>query len=986
MNIHRMLTLTAFMLATAMTVSGQTVAEQSKKPATSQRIGDYIESLSNNSDKRGAQRTMQYEPTADGAFRCVNGENRFTRALYGAHTGYRLETSDRPVFAIFVDSKTCRHIRLKATIGGITIDMDKSDWCEAIFKDGMRTYRMRHNAWHDTELCVKALCLTDRDGCLLEFAATNSKDVRIDAEMTGVIGKKLSRNGDIGADKAGVFESDNEILQTTSSSRYILIQGTEFASISDAEAEKLLQNTEKELREMCSRVSFKTPDAYINTLGSALIHAADGAWDGQTWLHGAIGWRTELAGWRAGYLADVLGWHDRARSHFDAYAKSQVTDKPATIPHPTQDASLAMARSDKKWGTQMYSDGYICRKPGRSDIMNHYDMNLNYFDELLWHFQYDADTTYMRKMWPALKLHLEWEKRNFDPDNDHLYDGYCCIWASDALYYSGGAATHASAYNYRGNHLAARIAEIIGEDAEPYRKEAEAILKAMDSRLFVDDHWAECQDLMGLKRVHPEAAIWSEYTPIDCGACSLEQAKSAVDWVTTHIPHINVDDTLQTISTSAWTPYSWSINNVASAEVMNMVLAYFKAGRSREGFKLLKANIMDQMYLGISPGNFGQISFLDAARGECYRDFSDNTGISARAIMQGLFGIVPDALNGRCYIQPGFPEEWDSVEVNTPYLSYKYKKQEGRSFDECFEVEQRFPQHLQIIFREPTDWGKNATANHDLIPAKTDAMALGLGEPTQGKVKRTEVKLDNMFNAEVDDIYRQQYLSPRPPYTTLQIPVQGIGEWCHPLYCPEINDSVYRSLLKDNHIEMAGIKFRSPATGKNIIYNTLWDNYPSETVINIKPQSAKYAYLLMAGSTNHMQSHIDNAEIIATYTDGTTSRMPLVNPQNWCPIEQDYYIDGKAFSLKHGPYGLSSDEQRPYRIALGTTDGEGKALVSRNIGDSLNITEVYGREISGGAAQMLMMPLDGTKRLKSMTLRVLSNDVVIGIMGITLEK
>ena len=165
-----------------------------------------------------------------------------------------------------------------------------------------------------------------------------------------------------------------------------------------------------------------------------------------------------LAGWRAGYLADVLGWNNRARSHFDAYAASQVVNVPPTIPHPSQDSVLNLARAEKKWGTQMYSNGYICRNPNRNDQMHHYDMNLNYIDELMWHFEYDADTAYMRKMWPVITRHLEWEKRNYDPDDDGLYDAYCCIWASDALYYNGGAVTHSSAYNYRANLMASKIA------------------------------------------------------------------------------------------------------------------------------------------------------------------------------------------------------------------------------------------------------------------------------------------------------------------------------------------------------------------------------------------------------------------------------------------------------------------------------------------------------------------------------------------------
>lgn len=129
---------------------------------------------------------------------------------------------------------------------------------------------------------------------------------------------------------------------------------------------------------------------------------------------------------------------------------------------------------------------------------------------------------------------------------------------------------------------------------------------------------------------------------------------------------------LYTLSTTDWLPYDWSINNVAAEEVMHMALAYFQAGRSEEGFSLVKANIMDQAYLGDSPGNFGQISYYDKARGELYRDFSDNTGISARTFIQGLYGIVPDALHGRCILRPGFPAEWKHASISTPYFKYSF--------------------------------------------------------------------------------------------------------------------------------------------------------------------------------------------------------------------------------------------------------------------------------------------------------------------------
>ena len=221
----------------------------------------------------------------------------------------------------------------------------------------------------------------------------------------------------------------------------------------------------------------------------------------------------------------------------------------------------------------------------------------------------------------------------------------------------------------------------------------------------------------------------------------------------------------------------------------------------------------------------------------------------------------------------------------------------------------------------------------------------------------------------MDDIFKNQYLSPRPQTTTLQIPVQGIGEWCHPQLTAEINDSVFRTLIQNGEFVVAGVPFRTPAEGQNIIYTSLWDNYPDAVTLPLKGKASR-AYLLMAGSTNHMQSRIDNGLVIATYTDGTCDTLALRNPDNWCPIEQDYYIDGKAFQAL---------QPRPYRVCLSN------GIVSRDLGEALHIQGVYGREIPGGAAQLLTMSLNPKKRLRSLTLRTLSNDVVIGLMAVTLQ-
>ena len=958
----------------------------------------------------GKPRSSQYYPEGRDIV-CVNGDNRYTRALYGGYTDFRVETSDRPLFATF-SGKNHRNVRFRLKVKGKTIALEQTARCEARYHAGKRSYQLTDPAFGRGTVDVIVLAAPDEEAAVWQFQTHGlPADAVLQCVGCRVKAKSFSRWGDLNADPRDGFDPDAEETDKMTA-EWKVGDGISYAVVAvgadgkyslstpvGAAAQALFDKAMDHHRWLASQIVFDTPDPYINTLGAALMAAADGAWDGEVWLHGAIAWRMPLNGWRAGYLADVLGLPQRARSHFSAYAQSQVANVPPVLPHPAQDPEKGLARAAKTWGSQMYSNGYICRRPHRDDIMHHYDMNLNFIDELLWHFQYEADTTYMRRMWPVLVSHLQWEKRNFDPDDDGLYDGYCCIWASDALYYNSGAVTHASAYNYRAHALAARIAEFIGENPEYFKKEAQKTLEAMNRRLWISQrgHWAEYQDFMGLKRLHTHAALWSIYTPIDCGAASAEMAFRATQYVDSCIPHIPVvidkaapaERHLQTISTSDWLPYEWSINNVAAEEVMHMALAYFLAGRQEEGFNLLKANIMDQAYLGDSPGNFGQVSYYDKARGELYRDFSDNTGISARTFLQGLFGIVPDALNGRCILRPGFPEHWKRASVSTPYFKYSFRRVGNK---EIYEIEQNFAQPLQIVLRQNTGYGyvetvgssekkqtiivkrpKRVGAPKPLVAAeRVDGTAWGNNFDDVQTERLAPVDISRSFNSQVSDIFKNFYLSPRPPYTTLQIPVHGIGDWCHPDRKVTVDESVLRQHADGGVLTVdiaGGIPFRFPQQGRNIVYTSLWDNYPDAVKIPLSG-SASHAYLLMAGSTNHMQSRIDNGVVTVRYTDGSADTLRLCNPHNWCPIEQDYYEDGLAFHAA---------QPRPYRLDFASLRTSRQLMP---MGDRYGYEQRYFEK---GAGIVLDMPLNRSKQLQSLTLRTLSNDIVVGLMAVTLQ-
>jgi len=840
-------------------------------------------------------------------------------------------------------------------------------------------------------------------------------------------------------------------------------------------------------KKIASRVILQTPDEYINPLGSALAIAADGIWEDPSYMHGAIAWRMRLPAWRGAYCADPLGWHNRARLHFSSYALSQVTKIPAGP--LVFDTALHIARQQEKMGNAMFSNGYISRNPGGDIRPHHYDMNLVFIDQLLNHFNYTGDIEYVKKMWPLIQLHLQWEKRNYDADGDGLYDAYAAIWASDALQYSGGGVTHSSAYNYRANKTAAQLAKLIGEGGSMYETEADKILSAMNKNLWLKDKgwFAENKDLMGLQLVHPAAGLWTIYHAIDEGAADAKQQYQMLRYVDNYIPHIPVkinglkDEGYYLLSTTNWQPYTWSINNVGLGENLHTALSYWQASENDNAYKLFKSTLVESMYASASPGGFQQLSFYDAIRGELYRDFADGIGMTARTLTEGLFGILPNALNDKLVIRPGFPADWKFAKLAVPDISIDFKQEKNIT---TFSINQSYNKLLNLSLQLKALKDKVVSVTVNGKPAKWQWLQNEVGEPkieiNAGKIKQVVVKiiwagndfenivfkpvlfaaekgsisltkancagiddpqqaitkfnvdknnilfevaknenhysaflllkqgavswlepisfqtvgsgvmpdsefilsanasfstvdLQPYFNDKVTQIFKNKYLSPRPQSPTLQIPWQGIGNWCYPLTDANINDSGTRVKAGNaNTIYLDKIPFATPSamSEKNIIYTSQWDNYPKSATIPLTGK-AQHAYLLMAGSTNHQQSRFTNAKIIVSYTDGTTAELPLINPTNWWPIEQDYTDDGFAFT---------TDAPKPYRLILKT--GE----FTKTFNKYSSIKGFSGKAIDGGAATVIEMPLQKDKELKSMQLITLANEVVAGLMSITLVR
>ncbi|WP_324677474.1 DUF4450 domain-containing protein [Hymenobacter sp. GOD-10R] len=1199
------------------------------------------------------QRTLRYHPDGQD-FVIVNGSKRFTRALYGTNTAFRVEAGDLPEFALYLPGMGGN---LKFGLlgdNGQSKWLIKADKITARYRPGGMFYDIEDPLLGAGSLHVEVLAMADAEGLVVKarFDKVPVGQVRLLWAYGGATGKKFSRDGDIGADPESSFylkpeycqgntfdlknntftlsygaeaksteaeryeiqpagqvkkptpmvrksllglmptastmhladaaqqDSPQQLLASKAATApvlagavpakpgedlYFAVQKAEDAvALRYADLPKAVAKAEAARQQLASRVQVVTPDPYINTLGGALSVAADAIWESPSFMHGSVAWRMRLNGWRGPYVADPLGWHDRAQAHFRAYSKSQLTTPAGPV---VMDTALHLARSLEKLGTSVYSDGYISRNPGGDFRPHHYDMNLVYVDALLRHFYWTGDLTFAKEMWPVLQRHLAWEKRNFDPDNDGLYDAYAAIWASDALQYSGGAVTHSSAYNYWSNSVAATIAAQIGEDPVPYQQEAARIRQALNARLWQPGKgwYAEYQDALGLKQLHPSAGLWTVYHSLDSEVPDAFQAYQALRYVDAEIPHIPVravglpDEGYHLLATTNWQPYDWSLNNVAMAEVLHTTLANWQAGRAEEAFVLWKSALLESMYLGSSPGNIQQISFYDANRGELYRDFADPIAMTARSLVEGLFGIVPNALAGTLTIRPGLPMAWNSAALIVPDLSFDFKRQGSQdtymltphfakplklqlqvkarttsvksvtvngqkaiwknvdaavgqpsieidsapaaqyvvniewqgdapdvpslaaeyatgaalavrlphaSITKVFDPQQILQEPttqgqelkarvageigsrtaftqlrqgdltwwaalpvevqpaltlveasetngLQFRVRNHTDTpvqarvlvgaGKKAFADNISVPAHATSAAITVpaaylmpgsnavtitwgnnqrltkslltwAASTPSKLRYEPVDLVPYYNDQVTKIFQNKYLSPRPKGPTLQLPTQGIGNWCYPLTEAIINDAGLRKLAgAQNQIQLPwGAPLRTPSAAgeKNVLFVSQWDNYKPEQTVPLKGK-ARHAYLLMAGSTNPMQTRLTNGEVTVTYADGSQETLALRNPENWWPIEQDYAQDGFAFT---------TDAPKPWRVHLQT------GLITRDFDHYISIKGFSTRAIEGGAATVLDLPLDPKKKLKSLTVKALANDVVIGLMSATLVR
>ena len=137
----------------------------------------------------------------------------------------------------------------------------------------------------------------------------------------------------------------------------------------------------------------------------------------------------------------------------------------------------------------------------------------------------------------------------------------------------------------------------------------------------------------------------------------------------------------------------------------------------------------------------------------------------------------------------------------------------------------------------------------------------------------------------------------------------------------------------------SGIPFATPAEKENLACVSMYDVFPTEITIPLSGKGQELAVLFIA-RTYCMQSHVENARITVTYTDGTEKHKRLIYP-----IHMDDWLTSAL-----------------------TTEGE----------------IFYYNNFNHATVQKIRLDCD--KELAGIKIEAVANEIILGVAGVSISR
>ena len=796
-------------------------------------------------------------------------------------------------------------------------------------------------------------------------------------------------------------------------------------------------------------IDVTTPERPLDLTVAPTVIAIDSSWHKNSFHHGAFAYHAPFLGWRNWYAPTVLGWGDRVAKTMEMYF-GHLTRGPVSEERVWYDDSIIPEGANRFDRRFHIMENPVGRLPAcfhgddKSPSYGPYNMQECALDMMLYYIEWSGNLEIAEKYYDDLCSMADWETRIFDPDDDGLYQNVLNTWISDGHNYNGAGCAQSTAYNYRANLVISKIAKKIGRDGERFAKRAEKIKKALNEKLWIanDGVIAESLDTVGNCLIHPSVELPSVYHVMDSDMIDDFKAYRTLKFTENHIKNIKTTRSGGRLCySSAWLPKQYSNCGIFPAENAHLALVYFKLGLKEEGKKILDG-IADCYFTGRNPG---MAPHIQSARGTSDfgdLDFSDVSSTYLRLVVEGLFGIRINHLDDCVYIAPGFPKEWEHAGLTLKDLDFHYTRRgnqeifniccdrtekkliripmrsaevetvlldgepvtyeivaapnnsflmvevdrvgrfqlrimhgsslvpnvvasdavlagnriafevKGGDLKEVFDVSETL-EDLTVVGNKVYATAKDVAGDHTLflrvVSGEYDAWIAADYEIIKEEVAEAplEVKefepvdIGEFFNCNMTQVHEQAYVMPRPKGYSMGLFQNGrySHNWNqygrHVVY---VDDTFFRNSGGIVY-SPSGIPFTTPADNENLACVSIYDVFPTDITIPLDGKGQEIAVLFVA-STYCMQAYVENVRITVTYADGTSVCKKLVYPAN---------IDDWLTS------------------AL-TTEGE----------------IFYFNHFNHATVQKIR--IDSEKELANLKIEAVANEVILGVMGVSIGR
>lgn len=1002
-----------------------------------------------------------------------NIERYNNRPLYLCNTNAFILTGDNPIFRFAKDQTLYGTFFINYVSDKTCIPLHDFKSIKSLYRAGRMKWILKDSRIPQMKLEMEIVPFSNKLGGVLRISSSNiPKGAKLEWFCSGNKSysvESLSWDFDVmGHPELLSWGIDDEKLKEGTKD-YLPINKDIYLSMvmNDRKEMEITTSSSKEYlynlncnNKLQNRLLIDTPDEYLNALAVNSIFAVNGTWYPPVFVHGCMQWNRPLPGWRTIFGGTMYGWHNRVQQQAAYYIDSQVKESDKCVAK----ADSALLLTGQHADSRFYGVGRILKD------QSFYDMQSQFFDQLVEEYRWTNDSVFVNLLRPALELHLKWMEDCFDPDKDGLYESYINSWPSDSQWYNGGGSAEATSYAYRAHKAALDIA-LNAQDsisAEHHKQMLERIKKGFFNYLWLKDrgHSGAYREQGGYQRVHTDPWLYSIFLPIDAGLTSPLQSIESVYYSEWALQNDVMPSGGKRVWTSNWVPGAWSVRELWPGDNYHLALSYFQSELPNEGWEIMKGTFMHSAYNHTVPGNLG------SDQGGI--DFGDCVHTFAKSLISGLFGYNPNYPKNEVIISPSFPIEWEHASIALPDFQLKFKEKsnallyeiklakaakmklllpvrarsirsvkvngcktdyqvlpmpgmssvsitldsrsdakvkieyedklqysqckhvsgEKLSFGELnvndgevlsvydpqevfkefsfsgnklkYQLGQKIGHHTVVVnvrVGDCTQWQIFRIQITDKHAQELEAYANMEGESLEGKWD--PINISSQFNSDIRQIYKQKYLSPRPNTVSVRIGTDGFSPWTFPYWgtkAPEIKLDKVSSMIKGNILSTSqGVDFHWHCYDKNVSFVSLWDNFPGEMTFDIDKKGEAIAFLV-CGSTNMMQCNIENALITITYENGQTDKLPLVPPVNYwnlCPIDSHASAPGQ-FSRSY--YTSEVD-----RFCLPT-------VLPRTVELGQNCT-----------AMLLVRRLKHDMKVKSVTFKCLSQEVVVGLMGISIK-